>query len=270
MTDASGVIQGQYSYDPYGRATQFASAQSSDLRYAGYYGHSPSGLSLTTYRAYNAVLGRWINRDPIEESGDNNLFAYALNAPTSVIDPTGLQGNVIAAPSSGLKNYIMYSSTGNNFAQMIGAPPGVLNPGCIAVVDFYLGLGPGVVPESVFKKNCWWGSGPDVTPAAAKAKKCSANNPCPSGSHRVIWCKQGTWGTGGINPNPPGSPVASPGSGWNNGGHSNFNYAVYFPQTSTFIGANVGGGMGYASTSMQYGSEFGSSMCCATCVKGGK
>ncbi|RTL42363.1 MAG: hypothetical protein EKK48_10235 [Candidatus Melainabacteria bacterium] len=259
MTDTSGVIQAQYAFDPFGRVTQIASAQSSDLRYAGYYGHSPSGLNLTTYRAYNAALGRWISRDPIGETGDNNLFAYAYNLPTSVIDPSGLQGNVISAPPSGMGTYIM-----DSFEGMTGAPSGVFGPGCISVVDFYLGLGPGVVPESVYKKNCFWGKGSDPTPAIKKAK-CTP--PCPKGTHKVIWCKQGTWGTLGINPNPPGSPVASPGSGWNNAGSSNFNYAVYFPSTSTFIGANVGGGAGYASTSMQFGSEFGSSMCCASCVK---
>ena len=261
MADATANIQAQYCFDSYGRQTVISQAQTSDLRYAGYFSHK-SGLSLTTNRAYNSALGRWINRDPIGEYADNNLFAYAFNLPTSVVDPSGLQGNVITAPSSGMGSYVK-----ETFEQMTGAPSGALDMGCIAVVDFYLGLGPGQVPEYFFKKNCWWGKGSDVTPAVENAKKCAANNPCPKGSHRVIWCKQGTWGQGGANPNKPGSPVTSPGNGWNNAGGNNFNYAVYFPQTSTFIGANVGGGLGYASTSMHYGDEFGSSMCCSTCVK---
>ncbi|OYV25462.1 MAG: hypothetical protein B7Z82_08355, partial [Halothiobacillus sp. 20-54-6] len=218
------------------------------------------GLNLATYRAYSPSQGRWINRDPIGESGDTNLYAYAFNKSTTTVDPSGLQGNVIGVGPSGNDTFIM-----GKFEAMTGAPAGALGSGCIGVVDFYLGLGDKMLPELAFGKNCFWGKGGDPTPAA---KRASCTPPCPKGYHKVIWCKQGTWGSGGTNPNPAGTPVGSPGSGWNNGGDSNFNYAVYFPGTGTFIGANVGGGVGYASTSMQYGGEFGSSMCCSSCVKG--
>jgi uncharacterized protein RhaS with RHS repeats len=41
-------------------------------------------------RAYDPNLGRWINRDPIEESGGINLFGYVNNNPINFIDPFGL------------------------------------------------------------------------------------------------------------------------------------------------------------------------------------
>src|SRR5262245_60423270 len=37
--------------------------------YTGHYFHSPSNLQLTHYRAYDAVLGRWLSGDPIGDQG---------------------------------------------------------------------------------------------------------------------------------------------------------------------------------------------------------
>ncbi len=74
---------------------KFSESVPSDFQYAGYYYHAPSGLNLTLNRVYSAQVGRWINRDPIEELGGNNLYAYVLNQPTNHTDPTGLQCNNI-------------------------------------------------------------------------------------------------------------------------------------------------------------------------------
>jgi RHS repeat-associated protein len=79
-----------YEYGMWGEPTQTVGTQSADFGYAGYYVHGPSGLNLTTYRAYSPALGRWINRDPIEEDGGVNLYAYVDNDPIDWIDPSGL------------------------------------------------------------------------------------------------------------------------------------------------------------------------------------
>jgi RHS repeat-associated protein len=90
MTDATGAIQGQLNYDPFGRAVKLQGTLSPDSQYADYYHHSASGLSLTVNRPYNANLGRWINRDPIEEAGGINLYAYVGGNPISLFDALGL------------------------------------------------------------------------------------------------------------------------------------------------------------------------------------
>ena len=64
MTDSSGTVQAHYEYGMWGEPTQTVGTISADFGYAGYYVHGPSGLNLTTYRAYSPSLGRWINRDP--------------------------------------------------------------------------------------------------------------------------------------------------------------------------------------------------------------
>ena len=38
---------------------------------------------------YNPQMGRWMTRDPIEEKGGNNLYAFCENAPTYKYDPLG-------------------------------------------------------------------------------------------------------------------------------------------------------------------------------------
>lgn len=89
MTDGTGVIQAQYSFDAYGRATKIKGNLDADFQYAGYYYHQSSKFSLAVYRAYAASFGKWINRDPIEEAGGMNLYAYVLNSPIQYLDSNG-------------------------------------------------------------------------------------------------------------------------------------------------------------------------------------
>jgi RHS repeat-associated protein len=90
VSDPTGTIVAHYEYDPYGQVTQTVGTLSADFQYAGYYFHPASGLNLTTFRAYSPSLGRWINRDPIEEKGGLNLYGYVENHPISDTDPSGL------------------------------------------------------------------------------------------------------------------------------------------------------------------------------------
>lgn len=101
MTNSAGAIQAEYSYDPFGRVTQLQGTLSADFQYAGYYEHGPSGLNLTLFRAYSPTLGRWINRDPIEEYGGINLYTYVDNDPLGGIDLFGLTGKKLMPPDSG-------------------------------------------------------------------------------------------------------------------------------------------------------------------------
>src|ERR1051326_3679396 len=45
---------------------------------------------------YDPTLQRWINRDPLYERGDENLYRFSANAPTWLIDSDGRQ--ILLAP----------------------------------------------------------------------------------------------------------------------------------------------------------------------------
>jgi RHS repeat-associated protein len=79
-----------YDYDPYGKKTASGySYYSSDFGYTGHYEHGPSGLVFAPFRVYDRDLGRWLSRDPAEESGGLNLYQYAQNATITLVDPDG-------------------------------------------------------------------------------------------------------------------------------------------------------------------------------------
>jgi RHS repeat-associated protein len=94
ITNDSGTLQSLYQYDFFGRVAKVGSGLTSDFQYADYYLHAASGLNLAAHRAYNSSFGRWISRDPIEEVGGTNLYAYVLNEPIGWSDPLGLDGYI--------------------------------------------------------------------------------------------------------------------------------------------------------------------------------
>ncbi len=49
-----------------------------------------SGMSDYGFRYYNPDLGRWVNRDPIEEEGGLNVYGFVGNDSINVIDYLGL------------------------------------------------------------------------------------------------------------------------------------------------------------------------------------
>jgi RHS repeat-associated protein len=46
------------------------------------------------YRYYDPQTGRWPSRDPIEEEGGDNLYAFCFNTPIISVDPKGLNVRV--------------------------------------------------------------------------------------------------------------------------------------------------------------------------------
>jgi RHS repeat-associated protein len=58
--------------------------------FAGQYTDAESELVYYGLRYYIPKHGRFINRDPIEEAGGNNLFAFVGNSPTNGWDMLGL------------------------------------------------------------------------------------------------------------------------------------------------------------------------------------
>ncbi|MFA5324033.1 MAG: RHS repeat-associated core domain-containing protein [Smithella sp.] len=94
MTNLSGAIVWQATYDAFGKATvDAASSITNNLRFPGQYFDAETGWHQNLNRYYDPVTGRYVTEDPIGlESGDVNYYRYVRNNPLVFIDETGLSG----------------------------------------------------------------------------------------------------------------------------------------------------------------------------------
>ncbi len=77
----AGEVVASYEYDAFGR-TLAQSGPMADVfpfRFSTKYYDSETGLYYYGRRYYSPDLGRWLNRDPIEEEGGVNLYAFCGN-----------------------------------------------------------------------------------------------------------------------------------------------------------------------------------------------
>jgi RHS repeat-associated protein len=90
LTDSTGAIQTQYSYEPFGATTETGATSSNWYQFTG---RANDGTGLYYYRAryYSPRFQRFISEDPIGFNGGINEYAYALDSPTNYTDPGGQQ-----------------------------------------------------------------------------------------------------------------------------------------------------------------------------------
>jgi RHS repeat-associated protein len=96
LTDGSGTVTAEFTYEPYGKNTKTGSGDT-PFRYTA---RDDDGTGLYYYRAryYHPGLGRFVAEDPIGVAGGINLYAYVQGNPISYVDPLGL-ANVTIGPS---------------------------------------------------------------------------------------------------------------------------------------------------------------------------
>ncbi len=95
LIDATtGTSAGTYDYDPFGNAIQVvgAYAEQNPFRFSNKYSDTETGLIYYGHRYYAPATGRWISRDPIDEEGGINLYAFVQNNPINDVDLLGLRG----------------------------------------------------------------------------------------------------------------------------------------------------------------------------------
>ncbi len=96
VVDQGGGVLVRYEYSAFGerlRVGGSAATYECAFGYTGHVHHAPTGMALTWFRAYDPKTGRWLSRDPIEEQGGINLYAYVENNPIQLVDPLGLCNN---------------------------------------------------------------------------------------------------------------------------------------------------------------------------------
>jgi len=139
VTNAAGALQKRYAYDPWGRRTETLNAAGSfdpQVGFTGHYFHGATGLHIAHFRAYSAELGRWLNRDPINERDGLNLYGYVGNRITNYKDVFGPSSSE-PDPSAGSSGYDPSSGKPGRLAEemccIIRACKG--SPKCLAIVD---------------------------------------------------------------------------------------------------------------------------------------
>jgi len=89
LSDSSGAVQTQYTYEPFGKTSYTGTASTNSSQFTG---RENDSSSLYYYRAryYSPTLQRFIAEDPLDFSGgDVNLYSYVRNSPLTLSDPAG-------------------------------------------------------------------------------------------------------------------------------------------------------------------------------------
>ncbi len=90
----AGTVTAAYAYGDYGQSAGKTGGASCALTYVGALGvlDEGDGVFFMEHRLYDAVTGRFFQRDPSGFAGrDPNLYRYARSAPISRVDPLGLE-----------------------------------------------------------------------------------------------------------------------------------------------------------------------------------
>ncbi len=128
LVDGYQHVAAQYHYDPFGNLI----GESGPLADANVYRFSSkefavnAGLYYYGFRFYDPSLQRWLNRDPIGERGEINLYRFVTNDPINKLDPLGLYNPITGpngpvGPGSGLADPSLYLP---QFPTAPGSPTG--------------------------------------------------------------------------------------------------------------------------------------------------
>jgi len=91
LSASSYSVVAHYEYDPYGNAIVATGtyAAANPIRFSTKHWDAVVGLGYWGRRYYRPDTGRWLNRDPIEEEGGDNLYTAMLNDPGNLSDSVG-------------------------------------------------------------------------------------------------------------------------------------------------------------------------------------
>src|SRR5437867_3302681 len=83
LINSQQIIAAKYIYDPFGNTLSKSGplADANTYRFSSKDYPANSGLYYYGYRFYDPNLQRWLNRDPIGESGGINLYEFNYNSP---------------------------------------------------------------------------------------------------------------------------------------------------------------------------------------------
>lgn len=88
----TGSTSARYEYDPFGQTIRASGTMATvnPVRFSSKVVDNETDYAYYGYRYLNPNSGRWLNRDPIQERGGENLYGFIRNKSTKGVDPRGL------------------------------------------------------------------------------------------------------------------------------------------------------------------------------------
>jgi RHS repeat-associated protein len=91
LTDSTGALKANYSYDPWGKLTlPIDPAPKDKFKFTAEAVDGNAGLLFLRARYYDSTLGRFFSPDPLQSQQVKASYVYAGNTPTRNVDPSGL------------------------------------------------------------------------------------------------------------------------------------------------------------------------------------
>jgi len=89
---STGTATAVYEYGVFGELIRKSGSTSgtSGVRFSSKYADSECEFLYYGYRSYSAATGKWVTRDPLEETGSADLYTFAFNNSISWVDSDGL------------------------------------------------------------------------------------------------------------------------------------------------------------------------------------
>jgi RHS repeat-associated protein len=167
LANSSGVVQTEYTYEPFGTSTLSGATTSNSVEFAGR-DNDGTGLAYNRARYYSPTTGRFLSEDPIGWKGGQNFYVYGNNNPLSFSDPFGLAPCNCDGPPDPQKYYscIMYSA---------GGAGGIAAAACLAVgatTGFVTGFACGFSVSWYYRMQCL-----DCAKPCPNSKDCLTNSP---------------------------------------------------------------------------------------------
>jgi RHS repeat-associated protein len=94
LLDSTESVVSTYTYDTFGNLMSETGTLDQPFRFSTKRYDEALGMSYYGYRFYSPALSRWLNRDPIGETGGINLYGFVQNNTVNFVDSLGLRSIV--------------------------------------------------------------------------------------------------------------------------------------------------------------------------------
>jgi RHS repeat-associated protein len=158
INSITGQIVQRMDFDEFGNVTNDTNPGFQPFGFAGGLYDQDTKLVRFGARDYDAGVGRWTAKDPIDfEGGTTNLFGYALNNPINLTDRNGLgaNGTIIGGGIGGTLGYVIGGGIGTVGGTFVLPGGGTIEGGIVgsaegAAIGSMLGAAIGNTVEDLF------------------------------------------------------------------------------------------------------------------------